>query len=97
MPKFKIQITFLIFIILMAIDCFGNAVVHDFIVLSWQEIQGNELEIKIIDSGDIEKVIHIRFNPDRVTSLIHEKDKRASADQQYNEAFFIAQKTANSI
>jgi hypothetical protein len=61
MPKAKSLITTLIFIILLAVDCFGNAVITEFTVLSWQEVERDELEIKIIDPKDIEKVVHIRF------------------------------------
>jgi hypothetical protein len=92
MPKFKHLITTLIFIILFSVDCFGNAVFTEFTVLSWQQNVKDELEIKIIDSKNIEKVVHIRFNPDRLTLLIQDKDKRSSAEQQYNEAFTVLKK-----
>jgi hypothetical protein len=73
-------------IVLFAVDCFGSASVSDFTVRNWQKIGLKELEINVVDAQNTEKVIHIRFNPDRVTALIQDEDKRANAERQYDEA-----------
>jgi hypothetical protein len=73
----------------LVVECFGMAMPTDLTVRSWKQIGANELEVKVIDSQSVQKTIHIRFNPNRITDLIHNKDRRTNAKRQYDEAFAV--------